>query len=314
MPEDPQLFDTSAVDREMAAAAKRLKLPQVTDAVESARTFGGWALHKLEVLRLYLNVYRKVAGNGTYIDGFAGDGRVIVDGQLRSGSAAVALESGAFKTLLLYERPRNAKRLGKFLDEQCTSTQRARCRVTPGDFNLAVRSHLDPAIVPWDRPCFAFLDPNSTELAWSTIEALAAYKAGGTPPAQCKVELWILLNTYQVLMRLMPRQGRPAYRTLDGWFGERAAWRDLYDQRASPNRFAQRYAERLEDLGYGAAQSLLILDPKTCRPQYHMIHASDHPKAFEFMRWAERKSTPHAGEKLTLPGMTVVSRGRPRTP
>lgn len=54
---------------------------------------------------------------------------------------------------------------------------------------------------------------------------------------------------------------------------------------------------------YGAAQSLLILDPKTCRPQYHMIHASDHPRAFEFMRWAERKSSPYAGEKLALPGM-----------
>lgn len=47
----------------------------------------------------------------------------------------------------------------------------------------------------------------------------------------------------------------------------------------------------------------MILDPKTCRPQYHMIHASDHPRAFEFMRWAERKSSPYAGEKLALPGM-----------
>ncbi len=35
-------------------------------------------------------------------------------------------------------------------------------------------------------------------------------------------------------------------------------------------------------------------------------------EAFEFMRWAERKSTPHAGEKLTLPGMGGATRDRTR--
>ena len=37
----------------------------------------------------------------------------------------------------------------------------------------------------------------------------------------------------------------------------------------------------------GAARTHIILDAKTKKPQYHMIHASDHEAAFSLMRWAE---------------------------
>ena len=295
---DVQLFNTD----EYLRAARRLKLPRPKSALEEARAFGGWTLHKLDVLKLYLAVYRRVAGNGTYIDGFAGDGVVVVDGEKRQGSAAIALASGAFKTMLLYEQPRRAKQLERWLDDNVKPRQRDRCQVRPGDFNQRVVKDLE-ALVPFDRPCFAFLDPNSTELDWATVKLLARHKAGGNPPETCKIELWILLNSHQVLMRLMPRKGPPDEKTLDRWLGP-DGWRDLHERGAGPGLFVGRYAQRLMDeFGYGAALPMLICDPKTKRPQYYMIHASDHPTAHDFMRWAGKAASSRHFESPRLPGL-----------
>ncbi len=90
---------------------------------------------------------------------------------------------------------------------------------------------------------------------------------------------------------------------LDRWFGGREAWWDLYESRQPPPMFAQRYADRLQALGYGAAVPLLISDPKTHRPQYYMIHASDHPAAHRFMAWSSRKAGDDGIEDLRLPGI-----------
>ncbi len=154
-----------------------------------------------------------------------------------------------------------------------------------------------------DRPCFTFLDPNATELAWSTVLRLATYNTEINPPERCSIELWILLNTHQVLGRLMPRKNPPRAEVLDRWFGHRDAWWDLYEARAPLPLFAQRYSERLEGLGYGAAVPRLISDPKTRRPVYYMIHPSDHPAAHSFMAWSSRTAG-HAGvQEQWLPGV-----------
>src|SRR5438552_4005580 len=68
---------------------------------ELVRYFRGWTIDKLAVLRLYFKLYRRVAGGGTYLDAFAGDGhcrtRDPISGDDRDGpgSALVALQSGA---------------------------------------------------------------------------------------------------------------------------------------------------------------------------------------------------------------------------
>lgn len=299
---DGQLFDPKEFKR-LDRAAKRLKVARFKASLDDARAFYGWTAHKLDILELYWKQYRRVAGNGTYIDGFAGTGEVLVEGQRRPGSAGLAAASGAFKALLLYEKPRNAARLRKWLDEHCEPKVAARATVRPGDCNVKIVADLDAGLVPQDRPCFAFLDPNATELAWSTVVRLATYKTEISPPERCRIELWILLNTHQVLGRLMPKKKPPSAEVLDRWFGHRDAWWDLCEARSPLLLFAQRYAERLEDLGYGAAVPRLISDPKTGRPVYYMIHASDHPAAHSFMAWSSRTAGRSGVQELQFPGM-----------
>ncbi len=63
-----RLFRVGPVRR----ARERLHLRRSTDATIELREFGEWTLEKLKLLELYLKQYRRVAGNGTYIDGVRG--------------------------------------------------------------------------------------------------------------------------------------------------------------------------------------------------------------------------------------------------
>lgn len=260
-------------------------------AIDEARSFGAWTLDKLEVLRLYLKMYRRVAGGGTYIDAFAGDGRVKVGTEIHLGSALLALDSGAFHSLHLFERPRMTKRLDANL---AAHRYRERCQLHPGDSNIELPALLARGDVPVAKPCFAFLDPNSTQLAWSTIEALARHKRLDPDRGHCKIELWVLFNLEQAIRRLWPtdKTHDPPYgAVLDRVMGGQAVWRDLWDAGRSADRLVYRYCERLSDLGYAFVLPQRIIDPATSRPQYWMIHATDHRAAESFMRWAKRSAT-----------------------
>jgi three-Cys-motif partner protein len=287
------------------AELRKLRLRHPKSSVDEAREFGGWTVDKLEILRLYLKMYRRVAGNGSYIDGFAGTGIIKSGGVEHPGSAAIAMKSSAFRTLRLYERPSVAKRLEAWVDANAGAKLRPRVQVVGKDFNKAVVADLAKQLISRDKPCFAFLDPDSTQLHWDTVEALARYKADCNPPTTCRIELWILFNTDQALMRLMPRTDKPPnVRVLNRWMGCEEAWRDLYQKGSGPGAFAQRYADRLmSECGYGLARSLAICDPMTGRRQYFMIHASDHPAAHTFMRWAAKQAHPEDSTAVPFPGM-----------
>lgn len=187
-----------------------------------------------------------------------------------------------------------------------------RIRVRPGDCNAVLPELLAEERFDRERPCFVLLDQESTQLDWSTIEALADWKAYEPPPTlkgrpkACKVELWILFNSHQVINRLWPKD-REKYpdsfspSTLDRILGGRNAWWDLWQSRQPSSALVQRFAERLRDLGYVYAIPQVIKDPTTGRSQYHMFHATDHPSAVSFMRWAKRVSSGY--ENRSFPGM-----------
>lgn len=316
MDSDEGLFDLADYESEVRQAAAALKIPKPKHALDEAREFGGWSLHKLDLLRVYLKLYRRVAGGGSYIDGFAGTGRILVDGKERPGSPRIAINSGAFRRLHFFELPDQAKQLERQLKLWVPFKNRRLCSIHPGDFNLVVLDLLNSEGIARDKPCFAFLDPYSTQLSWETVEALAGYKGGSG--GVMKIELWVLLNTYQALVRLMPHEEPTGYATspdattLDRVMGGREAWWDLRTVDGRPEALANRYANRLQSkLGYGAARAHIILDPKTKRPQYHMIHASDHKAAFSFMRWAEVEMSqePYEGPRLfAVPELSRRSR------
>lgn len=296
---EPPLFDSTGL-RTSRTGAKRKK---IANPIDDAREFGGYTGHKLDLLDLYLKGYRRVAGNGTYLDGFAGTGQVKIDGKLRPGSASIAIEAKAFQDMYFYEKEGPSKDLERYLAYHYTVKRRQKMHLRVGDFNQLVLQDLADETFPRSRPLFAMLDPNSTELEWSTIEALAAYKnfePGPKPdhPKQCKAELWILLNTHQVLLRLV--KDHPG--TIDKVMGGRKAWGDLIDKdnKVAGNLLAGRYAENLMGLGYVGARAQRIRDPQNGRTAYFMIHASDHPAAHSFMRWSEREQSGDRGEQIKM--------------
>lgn len=125
-------------------------------------------------------------------------------------------------------------------------------------------------------------------------------------PKMCKVELWILFNSHQAIYRLWPhdRQKYPksfSPDTLDRVFGSREAWWDLWENYEPASALVFRFAEQLIKLGYQYVLPQLFNDRSSGRPQYHMLHATDHPSAVSFMRWAKRSSDGY--ENQHLPGL-----------
>lgn len=280
------------------------------------REFHGWTLDKLEVFEKYLKLYRRVAGNGAFIDAFAGTGYGLDVSQGRSvrreGSSLVAARSGAFATIDLVEKDDACRATLIDAVEGLPAEILDRIRVHPGDCNVVLPTLLAEERFDLERPCFVLLDQESTQLHWTTIEALAAWKTYEPPatskgrPKSCKVELWILFNSHQVLNRLWPKD-RDRYpdsfspSTLDRVLGGRDAWWDLWEAHQPSSALVQRFADRLRGLGYVYAIPQVIKDPATGRAQYHMFHVTDHPSAVSFMRWAKRVSSGY--ENRPFPGM-----------
>ena len=105
-----EVLDALVVDINAGRSIARPK-----DAFSEAREFHGWTLNKLEVFDLYLKLYRRVAGNGAYIDAFAGTGKgvSVVNGEAvhLDGSTLIAIKSGAFSNLHLIEKDKESFQL-----------------------------------------------------------------------------------------------------------------------------------------------------------------------------------------------------------
>lgn len=283
-------------------------LSQARDLGTQTREFHAWTMRKLEVLSAYLRMYRRVAGGGTYLDGFAGSGHATISGRRTEGSALRAIASGAFKDLFLIEMdPATHAQLAHAVAALPEADQDKVHLQPAGDCNTVISRLLREGAIDRDRPCFALLDPDSTELEWTTVAELARYKPylppppGTSTPASCKVEMWILVNTHHALVRLMPsdrtkHEAPPHAHILDRVMGGRDAWWDLWlEGWGGGDRLANRYADRLKTvLGYRFVHAQRVDDPDTNRPQYYMVHASDHPNAHSLMRSAKR-------EKMTDP-------------
>jgi three-Cys-motif partner protein len=265
------------------------------------RVFQGWTLDKLEVLRIYLKLYRRVAGSGTYIDAFCGDGQVMIDGESvpRDGTALISVRSKAFKWAHFIDLDSKlTARLQTRIDEIRLRKNEERT-VYCGDSNVVLRTLFDSGVIDRDRPLFVCLDQNSTELLWSTVEMISHFKDLDVDANRCKAELWILFNQYQVIQRLWPVEPRlqglpnPYARSLNGVFGSYDAWADLWTSKADPLALMHRYCQRLEGLGYQYVLPQLI--KSDAGPQYYMIHATDHVAAVDFMRWAKNSHSKQKG-------------------
>lgn len=266
------------------------------------REWGPWSVWKTEILLGgYLPLFAqatKKADHRTFIDCFAGVSRNVErdTGREIKSSPRQALEAEPpFTHLLGFELPDNAEKLEADLSTEFPG--RAIC-IIGGDCNEKITEGLrwwfdqrDGLRGPYLGPALAYLDPDSLELAWSTVETIANF--GMTPPEpgswtrqKGPVELLILFPTGP-LKRTLPQAGKKeatdsARAKVDRLFGD-DSWQPIYaDQRAavttgehSWSHYVNLYRYKLATLGYSHTAAVEVRNTKGV-VLYHMVFATGH--------------------------------------
>ncbi len=158
------------------------------------RSWDWWTEQKLDLLGDYLSAFTRAskrAGQTIYLDLFAGQpDNVSRDREPRviRGSALRALDTRPqLSVLRFFELAPNARKL----EQDLTAAYPGRVsdfKVIPGDCNATIAAALTELTDVNMLPTFAFLDQQSTEVQWPTIEALARHKR----PDKWKTEIWLL--------------------------------------------------------------------------------------------------------------------------
>jgi three-Cys-motif partner protein len=146
------------------------------------RLVGPWAREKLRFLSQYLPVYLTATQGATeriYVDGFAGPGRNEIErtGEIIDGSPLIALSAQGrngrgFDRIFFIERDADvAAELRGVVDRHVLGRRAA---VLLGDVNIELPK-LIRTLSP-KSPTFVFLDTQSIEPGWRTIEAIAPWR------------------------------------------------------------------------------------------------------------------------------------------
>ncbi len=261
--------------------------------MNSPRFGGPWTQDKLRILHAYLDAYTTALKNRgftlVYVDAFAGAGSYVESGddyaefhEFRQGSARIALavDDRPFDRLVFIEKDTNSAEALLVL----TNDYRGRdIQVIPGDANIRVPQFCGN-MGDFER-AVVFLDPYATEVAWSTVEAIAATK---------KIDCWILFPLSAVA-RLMPldREPSPGWAgRLDRIFGGRDYWQRSYrpshqlsllgdepkQEREPIHQIVSLYRERLEGVFYRAAPSSRTLRNSKGSPLFELFFAASNPR------------------------------------
>ena len=264
----------------------------------SSMSFGGpWTDNKLEILRHYLNAYTTALKNQrftlTYVDAFAGEGHwtpaagyasdIYGDFRgVRQGSPRIALgiQDKAFDQFVFIEKDSASIHSLWSLQEEFPASQ---IRIVNDDANR-VLPRFCREMGDFDR-AVVFLDPYATQVAWSTVEAIADSR---------KIDCWILFPLMAVT-RMMARNNEPTptlAARLDRIFGGREHWQGLYSQSPQlsllgedPNqtrppgsgRIADLYRGRLESVFEQVAPTRRVLKNSTGSPMFDLFFAASNP-------------------------------------
>lgn len=199
----------------------------MTAEIELDNIYGGdWTITKLVVLRKYLSAFTRALRDTRfqlwYCDGFAGSGEVrIKDGRFAGytvkGSARIALE---------IDNRRFHRHL--FVDNQAENVDALRALIRnvgwpEANAELGDGNHHIPSLMSEmtdDHRAVVFIDPFATELAWQTVQKIAATE-------RCDL---LLMFPVGAIRRLLRRKGEPAGGIavrLDKIFGNEG-WKDFY--------------------------------------------------------------------------------------
>lgn len=237
------------------------------------------------ILHAYLNAFAKAcqrAGGWYGLDLFAGTGLnwSTTRDMPVNGSALIALEAEspkATKVILAEKHPGAFEALTH--RTECYGDRVARFN---DDANRIVADML--GLIPRRAPAFAFLDPEGSELAWESVEAIAEHKRD---ESRFKVEQLILFPTDMGFVRLAPDHPELVTRI----YGH-DRWKDIYERRSAGLISAERargeyvrlYAEGFSRLGYAT-----VLDRQITKqngsPMYFLIFATDNDAGETIMDW-----------------------------
>lgn len=165
--------------------------------------FGGsWTVEKLNIIGKYIDAYSKALQKfkfkKIYIDAFAGTGSVEIklDGNeiTIDGSARIALSGTCpFDEYIFVEQNQNHVDQLKLLKNEYPDRN---IKVFTGDCNQLISSYCTKADIKYSR-ILVFLDPFSTEVAWSTIKQIAKTDV---------IDLWYLVPL-SAICRMLPKNG-----------------------------------------------------------------------------------------------------------
>ena len=202
----------------------------MTTTPSIVRPGGAQTRTKLSIVADYLPAFTAVSSKAhdrIFIDAFAGSGRGSDprSGEQYDGSAALSLGvDPPFTEVYLIEK--DEQRAAEL--ERLTAAH-PRARVLNDDANIAIPMLLQT--LNQHAPTLAFLDPEGTELHWSTVEALARHKH----PKRTKIELLILFPLQMAVLRLLNFKGKEIplanRRRLDAMFGAESPWRQIVQMR-----------------------------------------------------------------------------------
>lgn len=273
----------------------------------------GHTFKKLSILQDYLKAYCNATKSaqpfGTYyIDLFAGCGKVEhrQTGEIRNGSPLIALElnPGFRRCLFVESEPTACQSLQEYLDSYPPDVQ-ARAQVFHGDCNAEIDDVL--AQVPQTNPVFAFLDPYSHELWWTTVAKLADHKKA----PRRKIELFILFPYNMDLVRLLTRRAEVFFQNgwnqiLDRVMPPGSSWEDIYKGRLSGmidsgqlrRLFLAEYVDGLKSLNYKHVPPPRLIWSDNGHPLYFLVFASDHPVGEKIMVSCFGK--PREGDQMSM--------------
>ena len=266
------------------------------DSVSNASFGGPWTQEKLDILGRYLDDYTTVLKNQRftliYVDAFAGRGYwTPASGYesddyadfagVREGSPRIALEiqDRAFDRLVFIDTASASVKSLRSLQEEFPQRD---ILVFDEDAN-SVLPRFCNEMKDFDR-AVVFLDPYATQVAWSTVEAIARTQ---------KIDCWILFPLSAVA-RNMPTGSEPTSSlagNLGRIFGGREHWQGLYSQSPQLSLFGEDRAQtrpsgsgRIADLYKGRLESVfarVASESKTLRnskggPMFELFFAASH--------------------------------------
>jgi three-Cys-motif partner protein len=266
------------------------------------RDWGWWTQHKLDILGNYLQSFATASSKvpeRIYLDLFAGEPDNVsreTNEPIRGSVHRALAANPPFSRLCLFELPKAARLLETELRKQYP--ERRGVRVYPGDCNATIGQALaDLRRVGLDwAPTFAFVDQYDTEVNWSTLEEISAFKN----PRRTKAEMWILFGTsfYARGLRLRQESLDAEYAAgLTAMFGT-DQWRSIAEGRRRELLRPEEWRAELvnlmrwrlhKDLGYRQVPALTIRNTAG-QHLYNMIFATDHEAGDRIMSFLYGRS------------------------